>query len=155
MLPLSIQGVEQRLSFIQLSLDHGKVGVGTRQGFELSMQRRKLTLGARQINLLELQFFDALQQRSLILQLAGIAPGSVQGQPGRREQFIDLANLLGQEGKTVAVIEAGQPVLIEALLILFVEEAFFTRHQPLSRHGVRGMTQLLRALHAMSVIVRQ
>ncbi|MBX6761506.1 hypothetical protein P4B34_01610 [Pseudomonas aeruginosa] len=63
----------------------------------------------------------------MILQLADIALGGIQGQLGRRELFIDLANLFSQEGQTVAVVEAGQPAFIQALLVLLVEEAFLTR----------------------------
>ena len=51
LLPLSIQRVQQCLSFIQLSLDKGEVRVGACQGVQLSTQRLQLTLGARQINL--------------------------------------------------------------------------------------------------------
>ncbi|MCY1362403.1 hypothetical protein D9M69_491180 [compost metagenome] len=154
-LQLLVQRLPQGLGLIQLGLDHSKVRIGTGQGVQLSTQRLQLTLGARPINLLELQFFDALQQRSLTLQLTDIALGSIQGQLGGHELFIDLANLLSQEGQTIAVVEAGQPVFIQALLILLVEEAFFARHQPLSCHGVRGMTQLLRAFDAVAVIIRQ
>ena len=135
-----IQRLLQGLGRIQLDLDHGKVRIGARQGGQLRTQRLQLTLGTRQINILELQFFDTIQQRSLSLQLTNVALGSIQGELGWLELLIDLANLLSQEGQTVTVIEAGQPVFVQTLLVLLVEEAFFARHQPLGRHGMRGMT---------------
>ena len=93
-------------------------------------QRFQLALRARQVNILKLQFFNAFQQRSLSLQLTDIVLRGIQGQLGRRELFIDLVNLLGQESQAVAVIEAGQPVFIQALLILLVEESFLPDISP-------------------------
>ncbi|MNP01040.1 hypothetical protein D3C76_928420 [compost metagenome] len=66
-----------------------------------------------------------------------------------------FCELCSQEGQAVTVVKAGQPLFIEALLVLLIEKTRLARHQPLCRHRMRRMAQLLGAINAMAVIVCQ
>ena len=101
----------------------------------------QLRFGGGGVQVFQAQGLQQCPQPALLLRMAlrgqNFCLIGLQRFPVKRQQLL----LLQQLRQPVAVVEAGHPVLVEALLILLVEVARFVGHQALHRHRVRRALQ--------------